>query len=292
MKLKAALDEFIVAGRADGLAKATLRWYTSLLTPLAAHFQVDLESVTARALREYIVSLRERGLAESSVASHVTALHAFFGWISREYGLENPMRNIKRAKRPNLTPKAIDPKDFVKLLAATGDDPAGVRDRAILCFLADTGCRLGGLVKLKLENLQIAQRRAIVTEKGNKARVVVFTRYTARLLRNWLGVRMSPNDRVFISMTKGTPLTESGVHQVLKRLKRRSGVRGRVNPHSFRHNFARSYLQNGGDLATLARLLGHQDINTTTNFYALFTQDELAELHEKFSPMHNMRRAK
>ncbi|MCU0476789.1 MAG: tyrosine-type recombinase/integrase, partial [Anaerolineae bacterium] len=77
----------------------------------------------------------------------------------------------------------------------------------------------------------------------------------------------------------------SGVHQMLKRLKAKAGVSGRVNPHSFRHNFAREYLRNGGEVVTLARLLGHEDVNTTAAFYAVFSKDELQSQHMKFSPI-------
>jgi len=109
------------------------------------------------------------------------------------------------------------------------------------------------------------------------------------MLRAWLLVRPGGSDALFVNLSTGQALTESGVSQVLKRLKRRAGVRGRVNPHAFRHGFAREYLKNGGDLATLAKLLGHKDINTTTDFYAVFSEDELAELHEKFSPLRALR---
>jgi integrase/recombinase XerD len=116
--------------------------------------------------------------------------------------------------------------------------------------------------------------------------MVVYTTYTQQALQKWLGLHGSLSPYIFISMENDQePLTESGLNQLLIRLKKRANVEGRVNPHSFRHNFAREYLRNGGDLVTLARLLGHKDIKTTADYYAIFAPDELAELHEKFSPL-------
>jgi len=66
-------------------------------------------------------------------------------------------------------------------------------------------------------------------------------------------------------------------------------VSGRCNPHSFRHNFAREYLRNGGDLATLAKLLGHSNISTTASYYAVFASDELAQFHERYSPLKSLK---
>lgn len=302
MKLETALNEYLLACRADGLRPATLQWYRSLLTVFVQTMDgAALEDVTPRQIRQYIVALEDRterytdapqkpaqrgGLSRASIAAHVRALHAFWAWAEREYQLKrNPMRNVKRPRTVDPDPKAISGPDFVKLVNATERSRWGERDRAILVFLADTGCRLGGLVSLTMENLFIDEQRAIVREKGQKSRVVVFTAYTARILTQWLAVRDSSTRYVFVSQQTGARLTESGINQLLKRLKARAGVTGRVNPHSFRHGFAREYLLNGGDLVTLARLLGHSDISTTAAYYAVFSQDELADLHEKHSPL-------
>jgi integrase/recombinase XerD len=70
---------------------------------------------------------------------------------------------------------------------------------------------------------------------------------------------------------------------MLKRLKQRAGLAGRANPHSFRHGFAKEYLMEGGDLASLADLMGHESVETTKSFYAVFEQDDLRRKHDQFS---------
>lgn len=301
MLLVDAVDAFLISCRADGLAVPTVKWYRSLLDQFRrAYASCGLDSFTSIVLREYIVSLRERiaytdapqkpvqnhKMSGFTVDSHVVALHSFWAWAAREYVLPNPMTNIRRPKRRTPEPKFIEPSDFVKLFDVTGSGAAGVRDRALLAFLADTGCRLAGLVGLKLVNLDVDAGRAVVLEKGSKTRKVVFTKFTARLLIAWFAVRSSRSEYVFTSVTLShEQISPDGVQQILKRLKHRARVEGRVNPHSFRHAFAREYLKNGGDIVTLARLLGHADVNTTAAYYAIFSQDELAELHEKYSPL-------
>lgn len=300
MKLESALNEYHLSCIAEGLSQSTVQQYKSLLSAFAWRFQGwDIELITPTWIRQYIVGLQERqaryvsspqkpqqpgGLSKASIAAHDRALHAFWGWCSREYGLANPMANIRRHKAPPPAPKALQPADFVKLFNAADNE----RDRAILVFLADTGCRLGGLLNLTLEGLYLDDHRAIVLEKGQNTRQVVFTLYTAQIIRQWLTVRQSPTGYVFCSFVTGEQLTDSGVAQILYRLKRRAGVSGRCNPHSFRHNFAREYLRNGGDLATLARLLGHSNISTTASYYAVFSPNELAEFHERYSPLRKL----
>lgn len=304
VSLHAAIDEYLLSCRAESLSPHTITWYASILRTFQTTLPTsDLASITPTMIRQYIVTLQARdtrypnapqkppqpgGLSPASIASHVRALHAFWSWAASEYAIPNPMANIKRHRNPPPEPKAISPADFIRLLSATTTTHAGTRDRALLVFLADTGCRLGGLLSLTLDNLALDNRSAFIWEKGNKLRKVVFTTYTSELLKQWLAIRQSPTNAVFTSVISGQPLTSSGVHQLLRRLKARARVTGRVNPHSFRHNFAREYLRNGGDLATLARLLGHSDISTTAAYYAVFSDDELADFHEKLSPIHGM----
>lgn len=303
MHVPDAVTEFLQSLHAEGRSPKTIKWYRSVLGSFAGcHEAVSVEEINPSVLRKYIVNLREREtykdapqkpaqgrkMALQSVDGHVRALKAFWAWCSREYEFKNPMANIRPSPQRSPIVRAIAPEDFVRLFDATGDDLMGVRDRALLAFLADTGCRLGGLVNLKLEDLDIPAKRATVNEKGNKTRRVVYTAATARFLIAWLAVRSSLSSHVFTSSQPPYhALRDSGVEQLLRRLKHKAGVEGRVNPHSFRHRFAIAYVQNGGDLMSLAKLMG-DDIKTVVDYYGIFTQDELAQLHEKFSPLKGM----
>jgi site-specific recombinase XerD len=201
------------------------------------------------------------------------------------------MKNIAYLGTPKQkTPKAADMRDISRLFEVTEDDATGKRNRAMLAFLADTGCRAGGLVSLELSNLDMEEHRAILHEKGGRQRLVVFTNFTGNLLQQWLQVR-PPTPYVFVNLRTYEPLTVNGLAQMLKRLRQRAGVVGRTNPHSFRHAFAREYLKAGGDLATLSRIMGHSDVATTAAHYAIFTQDELAARHEQLSPMTKIKRS-
>lgn len=305
IRLSAAIDEFVDARDADGRSEQTLKDYKiKLRLMLKAVGDVPLDSITTKRMHDYILSLRGRTayseasqrpptkqkLSSRTIDSYVVSLHTFWAWASREYGCANAMSNIARPRRRLSDPKAIDKRDFVKLFQACDESKHPARDRAMLAFLADTGIRLGGLIGMTVDDLDLVARRCTVTEKGGKSRNVVFTLTTAGLLGRYLAARPAVVSRSVWLNEDGFVLTASGIAQILKRLKKRAGVEGRVNPHSFRHAFAREYLKNGGDLVTLVRLLGHENTDTTAAFYALFTQDELAELHEKYSPLKGMMR--
>ena len=294
MRLDQALEDFLLAARADGLAGSTLAWYGSVLGAFTrAHPGRRADSITARDCREYVAGLRDQGaryigapqkpeqaggLSPASIAGHVRALHRFWAWSAAEYSISNPMGGIRKPRQPQPIPRGVDARDFVRLFEAAGDGPQGARNRALLAMLADTGCRLGGLASLERRGIDLERRRVLVTEKGGKPRRVTMSSYAAGLLGRWLTIQGDRPGPVF-------GLTESGIYQVITRLKKRAGITGRVNPHAFRHNFARVYLQNGGNLVTLAGLLGHESITTTAAFYAVFSPDEVSEMHERYSPL-------
>lgn len=283
MNLNSAIEDFLLACEADGLSKSTMIWYRSLLTAFSQVHTASLKDIHAGDLRRYIVKLREQDYSEDTVSAHIRALHRFWAWCANEYTMPNPMRTIKYPSKPEPKPKAASLEDIAAMYRAAEK----TRDKAILVFLLDTGCRAAGLVGLRPDDVDLAEHRAIVTEKGNKTRVVVFTSFTANLLAAWIAERESA-ETLFYGRS-WEPLTPSGLYQLLRRLARRAGVQGRFNPHSLRHTFAREYIRAGGDLATLSKLLGHRDVSTTVAHYTIFTDLELQEKHEKYSPVNKLR---
>jgi len=154
MNLDKAAREFLIAQSADGRTAATLRWYRVLIAEmpgavirwLSSRGVHELERVTTNDLRLYIVWLRaqvsERTGAphsESTTNSYIRALHRFFSWCAVEYDKPNPMKGIRFPKEPEQKPKAIDLEDVTKMLATCGEDASGLRNRALMLFLLDTG---------------------------------------------------------------------------------------------------------------------------------------------------------
>lgn len=311
MNINHAVNDFLVAKQANNASAETLIWYQVRLRPFTAAFgETALDQVSTGDVRRYLIALRERDtkypgqarareghLSNETLRGHDRALRTFWNWAEREYDLPdraNPMRRIDRPKKQQQPPKAIALGDLEKLLSHLLKDrrAAAQRNLAMILFLADTGCRAGGMLTLTPDNLDLDNRQAILIEKGSRMRAVPFTQITADAIRRWLMLRPARAKTVFCSLAAnhtGGALTLTGLHMVIRRLKKSAGLQGRCNPHSFRHGFARQYLLNGGDLATLSKILGHKDLRTTTDNYAIFTGSELAARHDEFSPIRNLK---
>lgn len=295
MVLSEAIEALAVACIADGRSAGTVREYRQKLTALRAFLgDVDVASITVHDLRRFVADLRGQtsryadhphrsevpgGLSAATIAGYVRSLRRLFGFLVADGVLaSNPASGLTMPKQPRgQAPKAVSIEDFLLLLeAAQGDDVESIRDRTVVKFLAETGCRVGGLIGLRLADLDLEAMAAHVTEKGGKRRPVYFTEFTSEALEAWLAVRPAGSDRVFVGLRPaGEPMRREAVHRLLKRLQVRAGVAGPCNPHAFRHAFARTYLLSGGDLATLSQLMGHSDIGTTASAYAVFTPVEL-----------------
>ncbi len=309
MTIEDSIALFLDSKVAEGTADATVRWYRPRLQRLAEFLgSVALERVEVADLRRFLLHLREQreryqhsayrrpvegALSASTINGYVRAIKRLFNWLEAEGRLgSNPARRLKLPPRPKQPPKATDPETFKLLLQATeGDTPAQKRDRALLLFLADTGCRVAGAVGLKLSDLDQERGMALVTEKGSKSRFVMFTQATRAALAEWLTVRPVESVWVFPNLFTGEQLLTTTVNHTLNRIKERAGAEGRCNPHSFRHAFARHYLLSGGDLASLSDLLGHEDIKVTKDFYSVFLVEELREKHNRHSPVAHLETA-
>ena len=287
MRIQRAVEEFLLACDANGRSEKTIVWYRSLLGRLALSFQTqEADAITTSELRQYIRSLRHGHYSDDTINAHIRAAHKLFKFLAEEFGHSNPMDGIEYPKMPRRKiPKACSIADVIKLMDACPDTPKGKRDKAIIAFLLDTGARAGGVCSLTVDGLDLERGRAIVVEKGDELLTHFFTEETKELIQAWLMVRRPVSPYVFYSMHTGQKLNSNALTILMGSLKEKAGVTGRVNPHSFRHGFAREYILAGGDMGTLSRILGHKDITTTQNSYAIFLTDELARAHDKFSPM-------
>jgi site-specific recombinase XerD len=288
MLLSGAIQALLIATRADGRSERTVTSYREKLSHLVAFLgDVAVESITVDDLRRYVADQVGKGLSPFTIATRVRAMKRLFNWLEEEGRIEvNPTRRIKTPRPKRREPKAISLADVRALLETTrGSDAAAVRDRAIILFLCDSGCRVGGLCGLRLDDLNLERGLAFVREKGGQSRFVMFAPQTAEALRAWLAVRPEGGRAVFVSLKRKAPLTPSGIWQMLTRRAGQAGIEGAVNPHSFRHGFAREFLLSGGDLGTLADILGHSSVEVTKAYYGIFTLEELQEKHRRHSPI-------
>lgn len=272
---------------AGEVSDSTHVWYRNRLRDFAAFAgDVCVREIEPRLLKTYRAGLIKRGLTEHSVHGYQRALRRFFGWLVTERIIDrNIARDVPFVRLPSVPPTGVSDDDVRRFLARLPKESP--RDRAIILFLADTGCRVGGLCSVTLETIDLDNLRAFVIEKGRRGRFVFYSESTAEAIRKYLLCRPeSEYDTLFLAEKGGRPLLQDGVRQMLRRVAKRAGVKGRSNPHSFRHFFAREYVMNGGSVATLQPILGHKRGSpVTAKYYAVFEVQEHQEFHRRYNPL-------
>jgi site-specific recombinase XerD len=147
--------------------------------------------------------------------------------------------------------------------------------------------RLAELATLKVQNVHAEYVK--VEGKGRKEREIGMHANTSLVLWKYIEMYRFPADdnemRVFIGFY-GKALASNGIHQVIKRIQTKAGLGDiSVHAHLFRHTFSKFYMENGGDLFSLSRELGHNDIQTTKIYLEGFNSTHARKERSKFSPV-------
>jgi len=294
------LNGFIRSLQADGKSPATVSWSRKRLNQFARWLESRefcLDCITARHMDEYAASLCDRDLSEHTVYGHRKLLRQFFKWCVQRGHLDRDPTTywrIKQTPPPDPEAERVRLEDILALLDAChlSTPPRDLRDEALVRLLFSTGMRAGEVIGLRLRDVRWRHGRCelrIRRAKGGKHRSAYLAPGDAEVLRRWLDARPeTDDDHVFLcASNRKAPrdwhaFTYWGLRQAIRRIAGRAGVH--VSAHGFRHGFAISFLESGGDLSTLSDLLGHSDIQVTKDYYASFESDRLARAAERYSP--------
>ncbi len=182
-------------GRSDHTTRAYVSDVRQLLSFALDQGVSDLGELSLGDLRSWLGEQADRGAARSTIARHAAAARTFLGWAARTGRIDSdPSLRLVAPRRGRVLPGVLKQREAsamldVAAIRADDSDPIHVRDRAVLELLYASGIRVGELVALDVDDVDLDQRVARVMGKGAKERMVPFGVPAARALGGWLVAR-------------------------------------------------------------------------------------------------------
>ena len=304
-----------------GLSDNTVRIYQEDLNAFLRYLAESGESPRAmnrRMARSYLAWLategretihpysgrqQREGYARVSILRQMTALRAFYQFLTQEGWFKHspvPSGRSLQVKTEKPLPSFVGKQEAARLLENPDiDNDYGQRDRAILEVLYSCGVRLAEIVGMDLPDVNLAQRRILVTGKGNKERWVLFGEPAADALQQYLtesrpallnaglaAGRRVERSALFLNRY-GQRLSRRSIENLVKSHAAQAGLRDGIHPHTLRHSFASHMLEGDADLRVIQELLGHSS-PTTTQIYTHITKQEAKAAYRNFHPRAGM----
>ena len=237
------------------------------------------EELTDGHLTTYLLYLRSREYASSTVARKTAAIKSFCHFLSSEGRMRaDPTANMASPKVDKYVPRAISPQEVERLLAqplkaangAAGADgadrPEALRDRAMLETLYATGMRVSELVALDCEDVDLVGGTVRCSGRTGRERVVPLRERAVRAIDRYVqdarpALALRDEPALFLNH-RGSRLTRQGFWLILKSYAQQAEIED-ITPHTLRHTFATHALRRGADLREVQQMLGHVSISTT-----------------------------
>ncbi len=275
--------------REKGRRPQTLRAYKLDWTQFATWYtdvnqeRFTLARLTSMDVQDYLTWGQQQGLKATTLNRRLALLKQYAAWGMQAGILSEEMRqrikSVPIQRKQQLAPRSLTKQDARKLLREV-KVRGNPRDEAILSLLLYTGLRVGELATLNTDDVVLSERKGVVhiraeIAKGGKEREVPVPKKAREAMQAYFHVRPTNHGEALFIGREGSLSTE-GVAAIVAKYAEWSRLE-RVTPHTLRHTFAYTYLENNdNDLVALADILGHSDLNTTR----IYTKRRLSDLQD------------
>jgi integrase/recombinase XerC/integrase/recombinase XerD len=256
--------------------------------------KTDINRLNSKIVENYISELqRENRLKDSSIRRRLICLKSFF----LRTGMKEQNCSKIQYKVEKRLPKTLPLVDIIRILHSLEDERERcksrnafrsnicIRDNAILDLLFCTGIRIGELVGITLDDLDLDERSLLIRGKGRRERILfVSSDQVFDKINLWLYVRGDVNprtDNLFLNRYGGRMSIQS-IENIFSKYRDMARISKKCTPHYLRHTFATYLLENGADIREVQELLGHASI-TTTQIYTEVSAKRKREILSKFN---------
>lgn len=255
----------------------------------------DLAGVSLSHIEDFLDYLIDNELlSHNSLARNISSIRGFHEFAVVE-GMTsaNPAELVELPKKAKKLPEVLDRDEIEAILETPNtEDPAGIRDKAILECLYGTGMRVSELTDLETDRLFFEIGFIRVIGKGSKERLVPVGEIAQEALEHYIEYARplffkpskadKAKNKVFLNQ-RGGALSRMSIWNIVQKAAKAADIKKKVYPHIFRHSFATHLLEGGADLRAVQEMLGHSSI-LTTEIYTHVDRSLLHQVHKEFHP--------
>lgn len=273
-----------------GFSKDTIRRYRYVVTSFCRFMDISsLEQVTEQRVRDLFVY--GRGQRKWSVNTYLVyrkSLLVFFRWCIKQGHMQaNPVSEIEIPKKEKQLPKNLTEQQALRILEVVSNLPyqhpmLRYRNHAIFSTFLYAGLRKNELVRLKFADVDLQNSTLFIRQgKGGKDRIVPLCAPLKQSLSKYIAERTKlgkTHPELFSSFRMNKGLTENGLKKIVGQVIQASGVKFTI--HMLRHTFATLMLEGGCDIYSLSKLMGHENIQTTTIYLGVSAEHLRNEIYK------------
>ncbi len=316
MKIETSIETFLNAIIVErNLSERTLEAYKSDLKIFSQIFeQKEVKEITTENVREFIELLeKNHHYKDTTIKRKIASLKVFFNFAEQEGMIDDsPTRKIRqRYKVAKRLPKVLSERELKKLLRASyleikfleemekknidvdlkNDNLIrAYRDCAILEILFSTGMRIGELVMLNVNDINLQEKTFLIFGKGRKERIIyISSDEVLNAIKEYLIYRkpiQTGLSALFLNRDKKR-LSIYSIENIFKKYCKRAKIRNHYTPHCLRHTMATMLLYNGADIRAVQEILGHASV-ITTQIYTEVSQKHKKKVLTKFNARNRM----
>ncbi|MFH1588634.1 MAG: site-specific tyrosine recombinase/integron integrase [Candidatus Diapherotrites archaeon] len=261
-----------------GYSQKTIKMYTLYLQKFLEFCKKPAEQCERADVVMFLSWEKEQNKVNNST---LALIHSSLKFYYHKLLKKKILEDIKPAKKGKSLPTVLTKEEIIALLKAVKPG----RNRLMIKLLYASGLRVGELVKIKIENLNLKERMGkIEGGKGNKDRIIILSENWCKEIKKYIERKKIKTREVF-SKKNGTPLSTDTIQRIMRNAAKKAGIQKHVTPHKLRHSYATHLLEAGENIRKIQELLGHSNLSTTQ----IYTHVSTKELKKVKSPLDNIK---
>lgn len=246
-------------------------------------------TVKYKDVSNFTLFLAKQNYKSTTINRIDSSIRSFYNYLELEEKINgNPFKAASNLKVPKRLPNYFKYDEYLTMISVIDKDDYEYRNRLILEMLFATGLRVSELSNIKIKDIDFSEREIKIMGKGSKERFVFYNKECATVLDSYLKECRSKllngkdSEYLFINHL-GDKLTDRGIRLIIDKIVKKSCIKSKVSPHTFRHTFATLLLNEGCNIKSVQELLGHSSLGTT-GIYTHLTNDEVRLAYMKAHP--------